>query len=191
MKDRLLRFLTAIDNALLPHSGGEQLLLYHIGRSALVWKHGFQAATQDVDVVRPREDRHRQLLLEALRLFGRGTPNAREYGLYLEEVCEGLPPVTGGCYKRAIEVEERWQVIRVFHLEDHDLAVTKLKRFSQKDQEDIRLMCDLDLLDSDTLKARVESAYPYRHDKDEDVGREAADANVKIVVNYLTTGEWR
>ena len=128
---------------------------------------------------------------EALRLFGDGTPKAIEYKLYLQEVTEGLPPVWGGCYKRATEVEERWAVIRLFHLEDHDFAVTKLKRFSPKDQEDIRTMCDLELLDPDTLAQRVIAAHPFRHEKDEDAGRVAADENVQVVVNYLQSGVWR
>ncbi len=56
MKDRIVRFLNAVDAALVPFAMGERLDLYHIGRSALVWKHGFQSTTEDVDVVRPRQD---------------------------------------------------------------------------------------------------------------------------------------
>ncbi len=191
MKERIVRFLNALDAALVPVAAGERLDLYHIGRSALVWKHGFQSATEDIDVVRPRHDQ--RLVEEALELFGRGTRKAVEFGLYLEVVPEGLPPVTGGSFKRATEVVERWESIRLFHLEDHDFAVTKLKRFSTKDRDDIRAMCDLGLLDPDTLARRVIDAYPLRlrDDKDDDAGRVAADENVQVVLNYLLNGEWR
>ncbi len=47
MRDRILHFLNDLDAALVPHAEGERLDLYHIGRSALVWKHGFVAATHD------------------------------------------------------------------------------------------------------------------------------------------------
>jgi len=189
MKDRIVRFLNAVDAALVPIAMGERLDLYHIGRSALVWKHGFQSTTEDVDVVRPRQDQ--RLVEEAVRLFGRGSQNATEFGLYLEVVPAALPPVAGGSYKRATEVSERWNVIRLFHFEDHDFAVTKLKRFSPKDQEDIRQMCDLGLLVPETLAERVERAYPFRHEKDDDAGRVAADENVQVVLSYLGNGEWR
>ena len=125
-------------------------------------------------------------------MFGRGSQNATEFGLYLEVVPASLPPVAGGSYKRATEVSERWNVIRLFHLEDHDFAVTKLKRFSLKDQEDLRAMCDLGLLNPETLSLRVEAAYPWRlgDGKDDDAGRVAADESAQVVVAYLQTGEW-
>src|SRR5580692_3903281 len=121
MKDQILTLLAQLDTALIPIANDERLDLYHIGRSALVWKHGFTAATVDIDVVRPRGDR--RLMGEALRLFGKNSVKANQIGLYLEEVPEGLPPVWDGCFKRAKEADEKWTVIRLFHLEDHDLVV--------------------------------------------------------------------
>jgi len=192
MKDRILAFLNDVNAVLVPIADGERLDLYHIGRSALVWKHGFVAATEDVDVITQQEtDR---LMGEAIRLFGKGTDKAREHELYLEAVPEGLPPIWSGCYNRATEVAERWTVIRLFHLEDHDFAVTKLKRFSTKDREDIRTMCDHGLLNPDTLMERVRAAYPFHieHNPDKDDGpwAKAAFDNLRIVVKYLNEGEW-
>lgn len=187
MKQQILSFLEQLDAALIPIANDERLDLYHIGRSALVWKHGFSAATEDIDVVSPRGDR--RLMNEAIRLFGKNTVKARELNLYLEEVPEGIPPVWSGCYMRAKEADEKWVVIRLFHLEDHDFAVTKLKRYSRKDEEDIRLMSDLGLLDPETLEKRVEAAWFLSHEKDEDQGREAAFANLKVVQRYLREGE--
>jgi hypothetical protein len=192
MKDRIIAFLNDLNRALKPIADGERLDLYHIGRSALVWKHGFVAATVDVDVI--TQHGNERLMSEAIRVFGAGTDKAKEHDLYLEEVPAGLPPVWGGCFKRATEVAERWSVIRLFHLEDHDFAVTKLKRFSAKDREDIRIMCDQGLLNPDTLTERVRAAYLLHNeqnpDKDDDPSAEAAFANLKVVAKYLNVGEW-
>jgi len=192
MKDRILAFLTDLDAALVSVADGERLDLYHIGRSALVWKHGFAAATGDIDVIaRHGADR---LMGVAIRLFGKGTAKAKEHELYLEQVPQALPPVPGRCFNRAQEAAERWSVIRLFHLEDHDFTVTKLKRFSAKDREDIRTMCDAGLLDPDTLAERVRAAYPYHNednpDKDDDPGARAAFEHLQVVVKYLNEGEW-
>ena len=54
-------------------------------------------------------------------------------------------------------------------------------------------MCDLGLLDPEVLAQRVVDAYQLRlrDNKDEDEGRVAADENVKVVLTYLRSGEWR
>jgi len=188
MKDRILRFLADLDATLVPAAGGERLDLYHIGRSSLVWKFGFASATEDVDVVCPQGDR--RLLEAAVHGFGRNTRKALEHGLYLEEVPQALPPVPGGAYKRAVEVAERWVVLRLFHLESHDLAVTKLKRFARKDQEDIRGLCDLGLLDPDELNRRLESTWWFALEKDGDRDRDATFAHLRTVQRYLREGVW-
>jgi hypothetical protein len=82
-------------------------------------------------------------------------------------------------------------VIRLYHLEVHDLTVTKLKRFSLKDQEDIQGICDLGVLDPGTLQERVEAAYWLTHEKDGDPGREAAFASLRVVKRYLSEGIWK
>lgn len=188
MKDRIVNFLNDLDTALIAMAQGRQLSLYHIGRSALVWKYGFASATEDVDVILPGQ---RDVLLdEAIRLFGRATKKAVEHGLYLEQVPEGLPPAPGNFAKRAVEVEERWIVLRVFHLEPNDLATTKMKRFWPKDRVDIRMMCDSDLLDPDQLEIRLNSAFRYTMEKDGDRDRDAAFAHLKIVQKYLREGIW-
>jgi hypothetical protein len=95
MTDLILRFLNDLDAALAPEAGGRRLILYHIGRSALVWQYGFAAATADIDVIHLTTDCS-PLLEKALRLYGKETAKAAEYNLYLESVPEGLPPVPAG-----------------------------------------------------------------------------------------------
>jgi Nucleotidyltransferase of unknown function (DUF6036) len=188
VKDRILRFLNDLDTGLVPHANGERLDLYHIGRSALVWKHGFIAATQDVDVVKPQGDE--RLMALALSLFGKGTGKAKDHGLFLEEVVSAFPPLPAGFRNRATEAAEQWVVIRLFHLDDHDLAVSKLRRFAAKDREDVRNLCDLGLLDPAVLEQRLESALWHIHPKDGDPFRDVPFANLRIVQKYLSDGVW-
>lgn len=191
MRDRILRFLTDLDTALVPLAGGERLDLYHLGRSALVWKHGFAATTYDVDVVGIEGEG--QLMTEALRLFGHATPKAQEHGLYLQLVPPGLPPVPAKYKERASEAVEGWVVIRLFELDDHDLAVTKLGRFKPRDTEDLRLMCEEGLLDASTLETRLEGVMWSRKDwHEEDGGPEYARAfaNLRVVQKFLREGVW-
>jgi hypothetical protein len=85
---------------------------------------------------------------------------------------------------------ERWIVLRLFHLEPDDLAATKLKRFAARDREDIRMMCDFELLDPERLQIRLESAFRYSLEKDGDRDRDAAFAHLRVVQKYLREGIW-
>jgi hypothetical protein len=189
MTDLILRFLNDLDAALAPEAGERRLILYHIGRSALVWQYGFAAATADIDVIHLTTDGS-PLLEKALRLYGKHSAKAAEYNLYLESIPEGLPPVPVGFFRRATEVQRPWQAIQLFHLEPNDLAATKLNRFSAKDQEDIREMCDRELLDPDLLERRLESAFLFSLAKDGDEIRDGAFAHLRVVQRYLREGVW-
>ncbi len=183
MKQRILAFLDDIDRTLEPAAAGDALDVYHIGRSALVWEYDYPATTDDFDILRPHG---RVDLVElALRHFGRGTPQARKHGLYLEVVEEGFPPVPRGYKERAVAAAGEWKVLRVYHLEAHDLAATKLRRFSAKDRADIRLLCDLTHLDPQRLEATLEEAYPFNMDKDGDEFRDSAFRSLRVVQRYL------
>src|SRR3954464_5707659 len=139
MKERMVAFLSDLDEALAAQAGGAGLDVYHIGRSALVWEYDYEATTQDFDILLTQGG---EILLElALQLFGRGTRKAKDHGLYLETVNPALPPVPSGYKERAKRVDGLWKVLRVYHLEPHDLAATKLRRFAPKDRADIRLLC--------------------------------------------------
>ena len=107
----------------MPFANGERLDLYHLGRSALVWRYK-QATftTKDIDVVQMRTP----LEEKAHALFGQGSVKAKELGLFLDLVPQGLPPLPGWFRQRSKEVPGNWQVIRLWELVGHDLAVTKL-----------------------------------------------------------------
>ena len=121
----------------------------------------------------------------ALALFGKESAKARQHGLYLDVVHEAIPPVPGGFEKRATKVDGDWVVLRVYHLSPHDIAATKLRRFAAKDREDLRQLCDLGLLDPETLESTLEKAYPFNLAKDGDEYRDRAFANLATVQRYL------
>jgi hypothetical protein len=105
--------------------------------------------------------------------------------LYLEVVEQGLPPVPAGYEKRATRAEGPWRVIELYHLDPHDLAATKLRRFAPKDRADVRLLCDRDLLDPDRLEEILEKAFWFTLEKDGDEFRDAAFRSLRTVQRYL------
>lgn len=123
-KSEIVRFLQAIDEELANHAKeGDRLDLYLLGRSALIVRYGLSLATKDVDLVTRGEAP--QLQAKAFELFGKGTPNALKWGLYLEGVPEGLPPVPGSYRKLSVELPGDWKVLRPKQLDPHDLAASK------------------------------------------------------------------
>jgi Nucleotidyltransferase of unknown function (DUF6036) len=183
VKERVRGFLDDLDRALVAAANGRVLHLYHIGRSALVWEYDYPASTRDIDVLRPKGEA--DLVDLALQLFGNGTPKAAEHDLYLEIVEEAFPPVPGGYERRSHMVPGPWQVLRLFHLDPHDLAATKLRRFSPKDRTDIRQLCDLGLLNPATLEDVLEAAFRWNLDKDGDDYRDIPFRNLRTVQRYL------
>jgi hypothetical protein len=188
MKDRMLAFLSDIDHSLVGEAAGEVLKLYHIGRSALVWKYDYAATTSDFDVVDPdRDDNSRRLLGLALTLFGKNTPKANEHGLYLEEVPAGLPPLPGGYRKRASRAEGPWQVIELYHLGPYDLILSKLRRFAAKDRQDVQQLCDWEDIDPDELERILGTMLLRSERKDgaDDDGMDVHLENLRVVQKYL------
>ena len=183
MKDRIMAFMDDLDLALHPHANGETLNVYHIGRSALVWEYDYAVTTSDIDFFRPHGNE--RLVEMALQLFGRDTPKASEHGLYLDAVYSALPPAPTGYERRARQVDGPWQVLRIYHLEPHDLAATKMRRFAPKDREDIRMLCDLGLLEEAKLELTLEKAFPFNLPKDGDSYRDEAFEHLRIVQRYL------
>jgi hypothetical protein len=183
-KNQILEFLGALDAALTPFAAsGNRLDLHLIGRSALILRYGLALGTNDVDVV--ERAGLPDLETRALELFGKGTPNAARWGLYLQGVPQGLPPIPQGYCKRCQEIPGDWQVLRPRLPEVHDLAATKLRRFHATDREDLRIMCDAGDLTTAGLVRALDLAYAFGADEEEDVGRKQAYRNLTKVTDYL------
>ena len=183
-RDEVLAFLKAVDAELVKHAKpGQRLDMHLIGRSALIVRYGLNLGTQDVDIV--WKSGPPELEEKALELFAPGTPNANEWGLYLQAVPQGLPPVPVGYFKHSQELPGEWQVLRPKQPEPHDLAVTKLKRFHAKDREDIQILCDTGEVTVAGLQAALDLAYVFAADEEEDPGRKRAYTNLRLVIEYL------
>jgi hypothetical protein len=108
---QIVQFLEAVDAELQKHAQeGERLDLYLLGRAALILRYGLSLATKDVDMVTRTETP--ELEAKAFELFGKGTPNAMRWGLYLEGVPPGLPPVPGSYRRLSVELPGNWMVLR-------------------------------------------------------------------------------
>lgn len=184
MNDPIRRLLDAIDAELTPLARpGEGLDLYHLGRSALIFHYGAQGvSTEDVDVIWMRSS---ALEDQARELFGKGTARAQAIGLYLDFVPQALPPVPARFKERSQRLHGPWQVIRLWELEPHDYAATKLKSFRPQDRQDVQFLCDAGFLRADELRASLESAFLWDLDKDGDEHRDRAFANLGQVTEYL------
>ncbi len=179
MNESLQHFFQEIDEALVPFANGQRLDLYHLGRSALIWRYQATFSTKDIDVVQLRTP----LEEKAHELFGKDSAKAKEIGLYLDLVPDALPPVSNGFRRRSQEVPGNWQVIRLWELEPNDLAATKMRSFRAQDRQDLRFLCDLGVLRADTLRDSMKEAWIWWLDDDQ--LREAAFANLEKVIHYL------
>jgi Nucleotidyltransferase of unknown function (DUF6036) len=90
-----------------------------------------------------------------------------------------------GFEKRCQEVEGGWRVIRLWRLEIHDLVATKLKSFRPQDREDLEFLCDTGRLRVDKLREALEWAFFWDMEKDGDLHRDRAFANLERVICYL------
>jgi len=183
-RSQIVQFLEAVDVELEKHAReGERLDLYLLGRAALIVRYGLNLATKDVDMVMRTETP--ELEAKAFELFGKGTPNAMRWGLYLEGVPPGLPPVPGSYRRLSVELPGNWKVLRPRQLDAHDLAVTKLKRFHAGDREDLRILCDAGDLTREGLERALNSAYPFGMDEEEDPECKRMNENCRKVIDYL------
>ncbi len=182
MNERIVALLTAIDEALAADARGGTLDMYLIGRAAMVWLYGSIETTTAIDILRPAGNE--ELVKRAETLFGKGTDEANKHGLYLEMV---LPAYTtmGNYTARAIRIEGPWSVLRVFRLDPHDLIISKLRRFSPKDRQDIRELCDRKQIDPDKLERILGEAIQFYCEKDGDEYNDRPFANLRVVQKYL------
>ncbi len=141
---------------------------------------GLELATRDIDIVHVHGS---ALEGRALEQFGKGTRNAERLGFFLEPVPQGLPPIPGGYFHRAVDLPGSWRVLSPKQPEPHDLAVTKLKRFHAKDRQDLQILCDSDDLDADRLSEALDSAFAWAEKDGPD--RERAAANLRRVIDDL------
>jgi hypothetical protein len=119
--------------------------------------YGFARETADLDVltVTPREAAE-----QVARLAGKGSDLQRKYRVYIDRVAIANHPA---------DYEDRlalafpvWPKVRLWALEPHDLALTKLERSNDRDIRDVMFLAQAGLIERDTLMARFETELePY------------------------------
>jgi len=147
-----------------------------------------RATTKDLDVLQVGQHCD-SLLTILLERFGVSSEYARANEIYLESVNVGLPPVPSWYANRSQEfLPGTWSVLRVWQMKIHDLATTKLKRFSAKDRADLRELCDQGLLAPEALLRSLAKAFLWSTVKDgepNDPDHAKAETHLGMVIAYL------
>jgi hypothetical protein len=132
----------------------EPVDLHCLGGFVLTMLYGLVRPTADVDVlaVRPHMD--------LTPLAGIGSPLHKRHRVYLQRVTV-LEAYPDDYEERLTEMfPGAFRNLRLFALDPHDLALTKLRRNSQRDREDVLHLADAAPLDIDTLRVRYEEMRP-------------------------------
>lgn len=154
-------FLADVDRAL-----DSPVILTCIGGFAMAMLYGFSRPTVDIDCLEvvPVEQTPR---LQALA--GEGTALHEKHGVYLQHVT--IVNVPENYSERLIGIfPSAFRRLRLFCLEAHDLALSKLERNSARDREDVRFLARVGPIDTSVLESRYRAELrPYlanvdRHD---------------------------
>ncbi len=135
----------------------EPLELPLIGSAALMVLAGYERGTKDTDVLETLDvGAAKERLLE---LAGKGTEIATRRLMYIDIVSNGLPFLPHGpLFHLCDEINAGLQHLRLKALDVVDVVVSKLKRFSANDRNDIRAMVVADRVPHARLVDRFRSA---------------------------------
>jgi hypothetical protein len=147
-----LSFLSDLDAHLM-----EDIDLHCIGGFVVSQYYGFARETADLDVLSVVPV---QAAKQIEALAGRGSPLHRKYRLYVERV--GFASFPDSYESRLIHVFPFWRRLKLFALEAHDLALTKLERSIDRDLQDVMYLARAGFLRRETLIERYRSEMrPY------------------------------
>jgi hypothetical protein len=154
-------FLTDIDRKF-----DERVDLHCIGGFAIAMLYGLPRPTVDVDCLNVIPATETQTLVS---VAGAGSPLHHRHGVYLQYV--GIVTVPENYARRLLPIFPRtFRNLRIFGLEAHDLALSKLERNSARDREDVKFLARSSPLDLSVLEHRYRMELrPYlsnteRHD---------------------------
>ena len=147
-----LSFLTDLDTQL-----AEPADLHCIGGFVVSQYFGFGRETADLDVlaVIPRE-----VAEQIVRLAGKGSALQKKHRAYIDHVGVANYPVD--YESRLVRAFPIWSKVRLWALEAHDLALTKLERSNERDIRDVIFLAQSGLINGHTLVDRFETELePY------------------------------
>jgi Nucleotidyltransferase of unknown function (DUF6036) len=132
--------------------------LHCMGGFAIAQAYGLERTTGDIDVLSVVPYTSTAKLID---LAGKESALRRKHRVYLdvvtvatapEDYASRLIPLYSGCWKR----------LRLFSLEAHDLALTKLERNSERDRSDVEHLARSGYLNAATLRQRYfEELRPF------------------------------
>jgi|SRR5688572_27612737 len=95
----------------------------------------------------------------------------RRYRLYMQRVTVTTAPADYEKRLAAMFSDAQWKHLRLFALDPHDLALSKLERNAERDREDVLALARAGYLDAKALRERYENEQrpyllgePSRHD---------------------------
>jgi hypothetical protein len=123
-----------------------------IGGFVISQHYGFSRETSDLDVlcVVPGHAAER-----VVQLAGKGSALHQKYRVYLDHV--GVANCPESYERRLVRVFPIWSKVRLWALEPHDFALTKLERSIERDIRDVIFLAQSGLIARDTLIARFET----------------------------------
>lgn len=147
-----LSFLTDLDAAL-----DEPADFHCIGGFVVSQHYGFSRETADLDVLTVIPSDAAQRVAE---LAGKGSPLQKKHRVYIDHVGVANYPDDYG--SRLVRVFPVWPKVRLWALEPHDLALTKLERSNDRDIRDVMYLAQAGLINQETLISRFEAELePY------------------------------
>jgi len=156
-----LSFFFDIDKVL-----SQSVALHCIGGFAIAMRYGLPRPTIDVDYIAviPAEE-----VAGLQSLAGVGSELHCKHGVYIQHVAVATVP-EDYADRLALMFPTTCRRLRLFGLEAHDLALSKLERNSARDREDVKFLARSNWLDLELLESRYYSelrpylANPERHD---------------------------
>lgn len=131
--------------------------LHCIGGFVVSQLFGFARETADLDIltVSPRDAGTR-----ILQMAGRGSPLQKKHHVYIDYV--GVANYPADYEDRLLRAFPVWTKLRLWALEPHDLALTKLERSNERDIRDVIYLAQAGLINRETLVKRFETELePY------------------------------
>ncbi len=157
--------------------------LHCLGGFVIAMHYGLTRGTSDIDVIAVVP--HHQL--SGLRdLAGEGSVLHRQYGVYLDPVTVTQCPENYEA--RLIPMWPRYplQHLRLYALEAHDLALTKLERNVDVDRQDVENLAKAGFLNQATLRERYSSEF-----RPNLANAERHDLTLELWVDICWPGEGR
>lgn len=146
-------FLQDLDDRLT-----EETILHCMGGFAVVQAYGLARSTAAIDVIAVLPYGTASQLVE---MAGRESALRVKYGLYVDVVTVASVPESYEGRLRAL-YPGCWRHLRLFVLEAHDLALTKLERNFERDRSDVQHLARFGYLEASILQERYnEEMRPY------------------------------